>query len=332
MASFGRANFTTKMSLALSIIIVNHNTRDLLRQCLDSIYLQKEVAFEVIVVDNASTDESPEMVKKEFPQATLIVNQANVGFAKANNQAIKISKGKYILLLNSDTVSPKELLNHMVSFMNNNPKAGAVGGQLINQDGSLQRLSRGYFPSLKTAFNQFLFLSNIFPNSHLFQGLHREVKIDKAEEIDWISAACLMLRKSALEKAGLFDESFFMYVEDIDLCYRIKSCGYKIFSLPINIIHFGGSSSSNIKKEMAAMWLKNLHLFFLRRNNLLRTSIFDLLAFFGFLMRTGIYFAAFSLSLGKKYQQKPSLNLRLAKESLSLLVSTLSQTVFRHKS
>jgi hypothetical protein len=288
--------------------------------------------FDVIVVDNGSTDGSLEMIKKNYPNVFLIANEANVGFAKANNQAIKISKGKYILLLNSDTVSPKELLDQMVSFMNNNPKVGAVGGRLINQDGSLQRLSRGYFPSLKTAFNQFLFLSNIFPNSHLFQGLHREVKIDKAEEIDWISAACLMLRKRALEKAGLFDESFFMYVEDIDLCYRIKNCGYKIFSLPLNVIHFGGSSSSNVKKKMAVMWLNNLHLFFSKRNSLLKTLIFDFLAFVGFLMRTGIYALLFSLSLGRKYQQKPSLNLKLAAQSLSLFVSTLSQTLFRHKS
>jgi len=246
-------------SIDITIIIVSYNTKSLLKECLYSIYKNvNKVNLEVIVVDNNSVDESPEMVKKKFPQVKLIINGENLGFAKANNQAIKKSKGKYVLLLNSDTYCINNVIKKMLSFIEKQPKVGVVGIRLLNPDMTIQT-SSFVFPSWKTVFFHLVNIKKIFPRD--IRGslvkvpfvnliLDRETKsyllydnLTSPLVVENISGACMLIRREALKGVGLLDEKFFLYSEDIDLCKRIQRNGWKTILLPeIGIIHKCGAS------------------------------------------------------------------------------------------
>lgn len=218
----------------VSIIILSWNTKQLLRNCLKSL---KDMAVETIVVDNGSTDGSPMMVAKEFPQVKLIKNKKNLGFGAANNQGMKAATGDYLLLLNSDTIIKDQAPLKMAAFLTKNPKAGVVGCCLLNSDGSLQ-FSAGPFPNLKVSLAM-LFLE------HWFKNLTR-ASFAKTTEVDWVMGAALMIRQEVLQKAGWMDEEVFMYMDEVEWCYRIKKAGFKVFFYPeAEIIHlFGGSSKT----------------------------------------------------------------------------------------
>lgn len=311
------------MKCILSVVIISFNTKTLLEKCLESVYFQKDTGdFEIFVVDNSSTDGSVEMIREKYPQVNLIANKSNSGFAKAGNQAIRDSKGEYILLLNSDVILFEDSLKKMIDFMNTELLAGAISAKLMDKDGYQQRLSRGYFPSLKTAFNQFLLLSNIFPKSYFFRGIDLETQIVKPEEVDWVSGACMMIRGSVLKKTGLFDETFFMYVEDMEMCYRIKKCGFKIYSVPFEVIHLGGGSNDENYNDTTALWFDNLHIFFLRENGWLKTLIFDFYAISGFMLRMVVYLI-FSFKIESK--RKLFINYKLFKKGISLFFKTLTR-------
>jgi N-acetylglucosaminyl-diphospho-decaprenol L-rhamnosyltransferase len=220
-----------------SIVIVSYNASDMLRESLRGIAaVSVNPETEVIIVDNASTDGSAAMVEREFAGVQLIRNSANVGFARANNQGIRASTGRYVLLLNSDTIVPPGALPALIQFMNDHPGAGACGPRLVRSDGSVQPFAFGGDPTvtylLARGWNRLLFR----------RPLH-DWGTDAVQAVDWVSGAALLARRAALEQIGGFDEKFFMYFEDNDLCLRLRRAGWKVFYNPtVTITHFGGAS------------------------------------------------------------------------------------------
>jgi len=199
------------------------------------------MAIEVIVVDNGSTDDSPTMVAKEFPQVRLIKNKKNLGFGAANNQGMKAATGDYFLLLNSDTVVKDQAPLKMAAFLAKNPRVGAVGCKLLNPDDSPQP-SAGPFPGLKVSFIM-LFLE------HWLGDLVR-FSFKETKEVDWVMGAALMIRREVLSKAGLMDEKMFMYMDEVEWCYRLKKAGFKVMFYPgAAIVHLGGGSSKTGRQD-----------------------------------------------------------------------------------
>ena len=250
----------------LSIVIVNWNTRDLLAQCLQSVYdTTSNLDFKVIVVDNASTDGSQEMVRQEFPDVSLIANTENLGFAKANNQAIRRSQGRYVLLLNSDTFVRENTIEQMVAFMDAHPEAGMAGCKLLYEDGRLQ-LSCTTFPTLFTEFCIASQLDKLFPKSRLF-GKYRMTywDFDDVRQVDVILGAFMLVRATAIDEVGLMDKSYFMYSEEVDWCYRFKEKGWKIFFCPhVEAVHLWGGSSKRVQVEMLVQMYRSRIDFFRR--------------------------------------------------------------------
>lgn len=229
----------------LSIAIPSWNTRELLDQCLASVYQTSDgFSFEILVVDNASEDGSPEMVASKYPQVKLIVNKVNLGFAAACNLAFKHSLGRYFLILNSDTVVLDNALALMIRFMDSHPDAGAAGCRLLNRDGTLQR-SCSRFPSVLTEFFDALYLSKLLPKSAVFGSYSMSYwDFDQVREVDFAGGSCLIVRRQAIEEVGLLDEGFFMYTEEADWCYRMWQQGWKVYFYPdAHVIHFGGESA-----------------------------------------------------------------------------------------
>jgi GT2 family glycosyltransferase len=223
----------------LSIIIVNYNTHQLLKQCLTSIFESAtHFDYEVIVVDNASSDGSPKMVINEFSQVVLIENRTNQGLSRANNAGAKMGHGKYLLFLNPDTVVLKGSLEEMVHFMQSHQDAGVLGPKLLYPDGTLQLSCRRFY-TLGTILGRRTFLGKISPirkkvNQHLMQ----EWDHSTVREVDWVLGACLMIPDDLFHRIGCFDEKYRMYFEDVDLCFRIKQQGYKTYYLPQSaVIH-----------------------------------------------------------------------------------------------
>ena len=258
--------------LEVSIIIVNWNTRDILRNCLRSIYEQtNEIDFEVIIVDNASTDGSVEMVKRDFPQAALIENMENRGFAAANNQGLKISKGRYVLLLNSDTVILDNAITKTVTFADSHPEAAVVGCRVLNPDKTLQ-FTCFMFPSLLNMFLSSTYLYKLFPRSKFF-GREQMTWWDRNDirEVDVVTGCFMLVRKKAIEQVGMMDEQFFMYAEETDWCYRFKEAGWKVFFAPVaEIIHFGGQSSRQVREEMLIRLKLSILRFMRKHSSLLK--------------------------------------------------------------
>jgi N-acetylglucosaminyl-diphospho-decaprenol L-rhamnosyltransferase len=236
----------------LSIAIVSWNTRDLLRQCLGSLPAATgRLAYEAIVVDNGSTDGSPEMVRQEFPEVRLVENGENLGFVHATNQAIARSRGRYILLLNSDAVALPHSLERMVEFMERQPDAGAAGPKLLNPDGSFQA-SYAHFPTWVSEG-----ISAAGLNRQLYGPSHPSPPPQAGETrqpVDWVPGTCLLVRRQVIEQIGALDETFWMYSEDTDLCYRIHQAGWRVYYLPdVEVQHFGGASSRQRRPESVAL-------------------------------------------------------------------------------
>lgn len=230
------------MTPDVSIIVVSWNTRELLAQCLASVYeTVTDLTFDVWVVDNASTDASVEMVKNAFPMVNLITNSKNEGFARANNRAMALSQGRYVLLLNSDAIATPGAILSLVKLAEAEPRAGIVGAQLVNPDGSFQA-SHTPFPSL---WQEFLVLSAL---GRLFRGRwypSQGPEADKGPQmVDYVEGACLLARRQAVEEVGGLDEGYFMYAEEVDWCYEMKQAGWQVWYQPAaKVIHIGGGSS-----------------------------------------------------------------------------------------
>ena len=223
----------------LSICIVSWNTRQLLKDCLESIYADPQSpAWEVIVVDNASTDDSAAMVESCFPQVELIASPGNRGFAGGNNLAMERARGRYLLLLNSDTQVEPGALTGLVDFMEAHPQAGAAGPKLVHADGALQ-LSCGRLPNLTSELINKLLLHKLFPYFKLGRWDHAEIRA-----VGWVTGACLLVRREVVEQVGRLDTRIFMFYEDLEWCMRIRKAGWKIFYYPFSqVLHLGGQST-----------------------------------------------------------------------------------------
>ena len=232
----------------ISVVIVNWNTQDLLAQCLQSLYdTTSDLDFETIVVDNASTDGSVEMVRHEFPQVRLIQNTDNVGFARANNQAMAISQGRYVLLFNSDAIAMPGTTQSLVSLADAEPRAGIVGAQLLNPDGSFQA-SHTPFPTL---WQEFLILTGL---GRLLRGRwypSRGPEEDRGPQVvDYVEGACMLVRQESFEDVGGLDEGYFMYAEEVDWCYAMRRKGWQVWYQPAaKVIHLGGGSSHSRRPQ-----------------------------------------------------------------------------------
>ncbi len=290
----------------LFVIVVNWNTKDLLEQCLDSIFSTlTKISFKVIVVDNASTDNSTDMIKNKFSNVILVENRENVGFARANNQAFKlIEQGYYVLMLNSDTILIKDTLQKMIDFMEENPGVGVVAPALRFPDGKFQS-GGGFGPSLKTAFNYFLFLSAFSPEifKGLFIGQRKYNQMISPIEVDWVGGTCMLVRKEAIDRTGGLDESYFMYAEDAEWCERIKKFGWGIYYLPyLEIIHYHCASS----KTISSRWIKSLIFYVKNKKGFAQSIIFRLIMAIGLALRSIFYFSAYIITQEKEWLTKTS--------------------------
>ncbi|MCA0454114.1 MAG: glycosyltransferase family 2 protein [Chloroflexi bacterium] len=273
----------------LSIIIVNWNGKDLLAKCLRCVESTvKRVSYETVVVDNASTDGSQDMVRRDFPNVKLIANKDNVGFATANNQAMKVVEGRYVLLLNSDAFVHENTLDTMVTFMDEHPQAGMSSCKLLYEDGSLQR-SCATFPTLATEFYIALGLDKLFPKSKVFgKYLMTDWDYDTTRQVDVIMGAFMMVRRELISKIGMMDEAFFMYSEEVDWCYRFKQAGSTVYFYPdVTCVHLWGGSSKAVKVESLLRLYRARVQFFRKHYGRLSAFLYKMILGFNALVRVG---------------------------------------------
>lgn len=252
------------MQLDLSIIIVNYNVKEFLQNLIHSICRAGEkIKYEIIIVDNASDDGSVEFLREKFSELKLIVNEKNLGFSKANNIGLKYAQGKYILLLNPDTIVQEDTFEKMINFFETTPDAGMAGCKILNPDGTLQLACRRSFPGPWTSFCKVTGLSGLFPNSRLFARYNLTyLNEDQTYEVDAISGSFMMIKREAYEKVGNLDEQFFMYGEDLDWCYRMQKAGYKVYYVHnTTIIHYKGESTRRSSIDETKFFYNAMHLF-----------------------------------------------------------------------
>lgn len=229
-----------KNRIDVSIIIVSYNTKDLLSVCLSSLIKQKgSKSWEIIVVDNASSDGTSDLIKEKFPDVIFIQNKKNVGFSTANNIGLRRARGKYFLLLNSDTEVSEGSIEKVKQFMEKHPDVGVATCKLVLGDGSIDPACHRGFPTPWASLTFFLGLEKLFPRWRLFAGYHQGYKnMNEPHEIDSPSGAFYMVRREVIKSVGLLDENYFMYAEDLDWSYRIKQAGWKIFYYPkVTVLH-----------------------------------------------------------------------------------------------
>ena len=280
--------------MKLTVIIVNYNVQHFLEQCLHSVFAaSKNITTEIFVVDNNSVDGSVQMVKEKFQEVHLIENKKNTGFSYANNQAIRIAKGEYILLLNPDTVVEEDTFEKVVAFMDNHPEAGGLGVKMLDGKGKFLPESKRGLPTPAVAFYKIFGLSKLFPKSKIFGKYHLGfLDKDKTSEVEILSGAFMLMRKSALEKVGLLDETFFMYGEDIDLSYRLILGGYKNYYFPeTRIIHYKGESTKKSSVNYVFIFYKAMVIFAQKHFSHNNAKLFSFLINIAIYLRAGVAIA-----------------------------------------
>lgn len=291
--------------MKLSVVIVNYNVKTYLQQCLRSVLKALEgLEGEVFVVDNQSTDGSLEMVREEFPTVKLLANQENVGFSRANNQAIRASKGEYVLLLNPDTIVGEEVFHTVVRFMDRHGEAGGLGVKMVDGTGRFLPESKRGLPSPTVAFYKIMGLSRLFPRSRTFGRYHLgHLPENEVAQIEILSGACMFLRRKVLDQVGLLDESFFMYGEDIDLSYRITLGGYQNWYFPeARILHYKGESTKKSSVNYVLVFY-NAMVIFARKYFTQRAP-----QLFSFIIRGAIYLSA-AAAIGMRFLREALLPL-----------------------
>lgn len=277
--------------MKLSVIIVNYNVRHFLEQCLHSVVkAAKGLDAEIFVVDNNSVDNSVEMVREKFPEVKIIANKENLGFSKANNQALRIAKGQYQLLLNPDTVVEEDTFKKVIDFMDMHPEAGGLGVYMIDGKGNFLPESKRGLPTPMVAFYKIFGLSALFPKSKIFGKYHLGyLDKNKTHEVEILSGAFMLLRKETLDKIGLLDEDFFMYGEDIDLSYRIIKGGYKNYYFPeTRIIHYKGESTKKSSVNYVFVFYNAMIIFAKKHFSQKHAGIFSFLINLAIYLRAGI--------------------------------------------
>ena len=286
--------------MKLSVVIVNYNVEHFLEQCLFSVRKAlKTVEGEVFVVDNNSVDGSLKMLREKFPDIKLIANKQNLGFSRANNQAIRQSQGEYVLLLNPDTVVEDDTFSKVVAFMDAHPDAGGLGVNMVDGRGKFLPESKRGLPTPLTSFYKIFGLSRLFPHSKRFSRYHLG-HLDQFEtnEVDVLAGAFMLIRRKVLDEIGLLDEAFFMYGEDIDLSYRITLAGYKNYYFPeTRIIHYKGESTKKSSVNYVFVFYNAMIIFARKHFSQKRASTFT------FLINIAIYFRAF-LAIASRFMQR----------------------------
>ncbi len=294
----------------LSVVIVNYNVKYFLEQCLHAVSnASRQFETEVFVVDNNSVDGSCAMIREKFPWVKLIENKSNAGFSKANNQALRLAKGRYCLLLNPDTVIEEGTFKKCISFMDEHPDAGALGVKMIDGKGNFLPESKRALPTPAVAFYKIFGLSALFPSSRLFGRYHLGfLDKDSIHEVDILSGAFMFLRKEALDKTGLLDEDFFMYGEDIDLSYRMIRAGYRNYYFPeTTIIHYKGESTKKGSVNYVIVFYNAMIIFARKHFSKGNARLFS------FLINLAIWFRA-ALAIGRRFIKRvyqPSIDLIL---------------------
>jgi O-antigen biosynthesis protein len=281
--------------MQLSVIIVNYNVKHFLEQCLCSVEKAIDgLKAEVIVIDNASSDNSVGYLKPRFPLVNFISNPANVGFAKACNQGIVIAKGKYLLFLNPDTLVPEDGLQKCLAFLEADPKAGALGIKMLDGKGQFLKESKRAFPSPRTSMFKLFGLARLFPRSSIFSRYHLgHLNENENHEVDVLAGAFMMIKKEVLEKTGGFDEIFFMYGEDVDLSYRIQKAGYaNYYFADASIIHFKGESTRKGSMNYVKMFYNAMSIFVRKHYGDSKAGLFS------FLIHVAIWLRASMTAIG----------------------------------
>ena len=250
--------------MKISVIIVNYNVRHFLEQCVASVRRAlHSLQGEILVFDNASVDDSVLMLRQHFPDVHCIESKTNLGFSKANNAAAKLAKGEYVLILNPDTVLPEDCLIRCLEFLDAHPDAGALGVKMVDGQGKFLPESKRGFPGFWVCFCKMIGLYKLFPASSIFNGYYMgHLKENETNEVDVLTGAFMMMRKEVYDKVGGFDEQFFMYGEDLDLCYRIQKAGFKVFYVhSTQIIHYKGESTKRSSLDETKVFYSAMHLF-----------------------------------------------------------------------
>jgi GT2 family glycosyltransferase len=275
----------------LTIIIVSWNCRGYLADCLRSIDdTGSAVSYSIVVVDNKSDDGTLKMLREDFPRVHLIANAENVGFAVANNQALKASRSRYVMLLNPDTIVHSAGLETLIRFMDDHPPVWAAGPAMLNRDGSPQRTGVR-FPNNWNIFCEAFFLDRLFPRSRLF-GRHKELYADASvsRPVDYVQGACLIVRSEAVEKVGGFDERYFMYFEETDWCYRMKRAGGHVYFSPdAEVTHFGGGDVGHYDEERLVHYHRGLLRFYYKHYSWFASAIVRVIVAARSLVRIGIW-------------------------------------------
>ncbi len=274
--------------MKLSVIIVNYNVKHFIEQCLHSVFRAvKDIEAEVFVVDNNSVDGSVALIKEKFPEVILIENKVNTGFSKANNQAIRLSKGQYVLLLNPDTVVQEDTFIKTIAFMDAHPDAGGLGVKMVDGKGNFLPESKRGLPTPEVAFYKIFGLAKFFPKSKRFGHYHLTyLDKNKTHSIDVLSGAFMLLRAETLAKCGLLDEDYFMYGEDIDLSYRIILSGYKNYYYPdTTIIHYKGESTKKSSVNYVLVFYRAMAIFARKHFSQNRAKTFSVLIHFAIYLR-----------------------------------------------
>lgn len=291
----------------LSIIIVNWNSKEYLRKCIASILVETHgIEFEIVVIDNASFDGSDEMLREYYPQVRFIQSDKNLGFAKANNAASKISVGRNLLFLNPDTEIEDAAVERLLNLLRSMPSASAVGPKLLNSDKSIQTSCIQSFPTISNQLLDSNALRAIFPRARLWGMKPLFTGNSVPTEVDAVSGACLMIKRSVFESIGMFSSDFFMYSEDIDICYKLKEAGWKTYFVPEAIVvHHGGGSSSKTSGNTfsSVMMLESRWRFFRKTRSLWYCWCYRLTMFSVSILRIGF---ALLLSLARRLQGKES--------------------------
>jgi GT2 family glycosyltransferase len=280
------------MIVDVSICIVTYRARDLLRECLSSIYeTVKSVSFEIIVVDNHSEDGTLEMLKNEFPVVRVLTNDHNTGYTRPNNQAMRESNGRVVVLLNPDTLVKPDAIANLFGFLEIHPEIGIVGPKVLNRDGTLQKQCRRSEARPWDAICYFSGLSRLFPKDQRFAGyLMTYLDEDLTHEAEAVSGSCMMIRRKVIEQVGYQDEDFFAYQEDTDYCRRTRLAGWKVFYNPAaQIIHYGGEGGSKVQPYRAIIeWHRSYYLYYRKHFAKDYSLIFSAVYYFGMLVKLGL--------------------------------------------